>query len=115
MNIELTEKANIRSIEATREANDRFRRTLSCGAVQMTAGIVALGAETQRCIIEAVRVFDDFDDDCELGDPFDRHDLGDFEIEIGSPGQAGTHLLIFFRIDQHATGRVLTLMLASEW
>ena len=62
-----------------------------------------------------MRAFDDFDDDCELGDPFDPHDLGDFEIEIGSPGQAGTHLLIFFRIDQHATGRVLTLMLASEW
>ena len=111
MNIELTEKADLRCNKATREANDRFRRTLSCGAVQMTAGIVALGTEAQRRIIAAVRAFDDFEPD----DPFDQHDLGDFEIEIGSPGQAGTHLLIFFRIDQHATGRVLTLMLASEW
>ena len=111
MNIELTEKADLRSIEATRAANDRFRRTLSGGAVLMTAGIVALGAETQRRIIEAVRAFDDFDP----GDPFDPHDLGDFEIVVGGPGQTGTRLLIFFRIDRHATGRLLTLMLASEW
>ena len=111
MNIELTEKADLRCIEATRDANDRFRRTLSCGVVQMTAGIVALGAEAQRRIIEAVRAFDDFDPD----DPFDQHDLGDFEIEAGGPAQGSTRQLIFFRIDQHATGRVLTLMLASEW
>ena len=111
MNIELTEKADLRCIEATRDANDRFRRTLSCGVVQMTAGIVALGAEAQRRIIEAVRAFDDFDPDA----PFDRHDLGDFEIEIDGPGQTGTRQLIFFRIDRHATGRVLTLMLANEW
>ena len=111
MNIELTEKADIRSIEAAREANDRFRRTLSGGAVQMTAGIIALGAEAQRRIIEAVRAFDDFDPNA----PFELHDLGDFEIEVGGPGEASTCQLIFFRIDCHATGRVLTLMLASEW
>ena len=109
--IELTEKADLRCIEAAREANDRFRRTLSCGAVQMTAGLVALGVEAQRRIIEAVRAFDDFDS----VDPFDPHDLGDFEIQADGPGQTGTRLLIFFRIDRHATGRVLTLMLASEW
>ena len=111
MNIELTEKADLRSIEATGAANDRFRRTLSGGAVQMTAGLVALGAETQHRIIEAVRAFDDFDCD----DPFDQHDLGDFEIVVGGPGQTSTRLLIFFRIDRHATGGVMTLMLASEW
>ena len=111
MNIELTEKADLRAIEATRDANDRFRRTLSCGDLQMTAGIIALGAEAQRRIIEAARTFDDFDFD----DPFDRHDLGDFEIEAGGPGETSTRQLIFFRIDQHATGCLLTLMLASEW
>ena len=111
MNIELTDKADLRCIEATREANDRFRRTLTGGTVLMTAGIVALGAETQRRIIEAVRAFDDFDCD----DPFDPHDLGDFEIEAGGPGQASTGQLIFFRIDRHGGNRVLTLMLASEW
>ena len=111
MNIELTEKSDLRSIEATREANDRFRRTLSCGDLQMTAGIVALGVEAQRRIIEAVRAFGDFD----LDDPFDQHDLGDFEIEVDAPGQASTRQLIFFRIDRHSTGRLLTLMLASEW
>ena len=111
MNIELTEKADLRCIEATREANDRFRRTLRCGAVQMTAGIVALGVEAQRRIIEAVRAFDDFEPD----DPFELHDLGDFEIEFDGPGRANPRQLIFFRIDRHATGRLLTLMLASEW
>ena len=115
MNIELTEKADLRSIEATGAANDRFRRTLSGGAVQMTAGLVALGAEAQRRIIAAVRAFDDFDGDCELGDPFDPHDLGDFEIEAGGPGQATTRQLIFFRIDRYGAERLLTLMLASEW
>ena len=33
----------------------------------------------------------------------------------GLDGQTSIRLLIFFRIDRHATGRVLTLMLASEW
>ena len=111
MSIELTERADLGAIEATREANDRFRRTLSGGAVLMTAGIVALGAEAQRQIVEALRAFDDFGP----GDPFDQHDLGDFEIEVSGPGQTSTRQLIFFRIDRHATGRVLTLMLASEW
>ena len=111
MNIELTDKADLWFTEATREANDRFRRTLSCGAVQMTAGIVALGVEARRCIIAAVRAFDDFDPD----DPFDRHDLGDFEIEADGPGQASARQLIFFRIDRHGPDRLLTLMLASEW
>ena len=115
MDIELTDKADLWFTEATREANDRFRQTLRCGAVQMTAGLVALGAEAQHRIIEAVRAFDDFDDDCELGDPFELHDLGDFEIEAAGLGQASTRQLIFFRIDCHATGRLLTLMLASEW
>ena len=111
MNIELTEMADIKCIEAAREANDRFRRTLSCGAVQMTAGLVALGPKAQRRIIEAVRAFDDFDPD----DPFDQHDLGDFEIEACGHGHASARQLIFFRIDQHGPDRLLTLMLASEW
>ena len=111
MNIELTEKADLGAIEATREANDGFRRTLSGGAVQMTAGIVALGAEAQHRIIEAVHAFDDFDPD----DPFDSHDLGDFEIEVGGPGQASARQLIFFRVDRHGSDRLVTLMLASEW
>ena len=111
MNIELTEKADLRCIEATRQANDRFRRSPSGGAVLMTAGIVALGAEAQHRIIDTVRALDDFDPD----DPFDSHDLGDVEIEVGGPGQVNARQLIFFRIDRHATGRVLSLMLASEW
>ena len=111
MSIELTDKADLRCTEAAREANDRFRQTLRCGAVQMTAGLVALGAKAQRRIIEAVRAFDDFEPD----DPFELHDLGDFEIEVSGPGQTSTRQLIFFRIDRHGGDRLMTLMLASEW
>ena len=111
MNIELTDKADLRCIEATREANDRFRQTLSCGDLQMAAGLVALGAEAQRQIVEALRAFDYFDPD----DPFDQHDLGDFEIEAGGSGQGSARLLIFFRIDRNGGDRLMTLMLASEW
>ena len=111
MSIELTERADLGAIESTRDANDRFRRTLSGGAVLMTAGIVALGAKAQYRIIDAVRAFDDFDPD----DPFDSHGLGVFEIEVSSPGQIGTRQPIFFRVDRHATGHVLNLLLASEW
>ena len=111
MNIELTDKADLWFIEATREANDRFRQTLRCGAVQMTAGLVGLGPKAQRRIIEAVRAFDDFAPD----DPWDERDIGDFEIEGSGPGQVSTRQLIFFRIDRHGGDRLMTLMLASEW
>ena len=111
MNIELTEIADPKIAASIREANDRFRQSLTGGAVTMTAGIVALGAETQHRIFEAIRAFDDFDPD----EPWDAHDLGDLEIEVESPGTGNTRLLIFFRIDRHGNDRALTLMLASEW
>ena len=40
MNVELTEKADLKSINAAREANDRFRRTLTGGSVMLSAGIM---------------------------------------------------------------------------
>ena len=116
MNIELTDEADPTRAAANRERNDRFRHSLTGGAVMLTAGVLALGAECQVRILAAVRAFDDFDDD-----PFDAHHLGDFEIDTGEPGTAGTQL-VFFRIDHPnpSTGQgiaetVLTVMLASEW
>ena len=104
--------------EAIRALNDSFRRTLQGGAVVLTAGIVALGAEAQARIIAAVQAFDDFNDD---NDPWGEHDFGSFEVD----GEQ-----VFFKLDyfdpiraMHSedptdpsiTERVLTIMLASEY
>ena len=130
MNIELTSHGNPVDIAALRARNDRFRRTLTGGSLMLSAGIVALGAANQARIITAVRGFTGFDDDFEIGDPFDDHSIGDLEVEVEEPGIHRWPELIFFRIDglaHPATGAgaspapasgttlVLTLMLASEW
>ena len=130
MNIELTGLGDPVEIAALRAHNDRFRRTLTGGSLMLSAGIVALGAANQARIIAAVRGFTGFDHDCEMGDPFDDHSIGDLEVEIEEPGIHRWPELIFFRIDDlahpatgagsspapaSATTLVLTLMLASEW
>lgn len=84
----------------------------------MTAGVVALGAEAQARIIEAVRKFDAFGAD---NDPWGEHDFGAVDVD-------GEH--IFFKFDYYdleramhspdaadaaVTERVLTIMLASEY
>ena len=130
MNIELTSNGDPVEVAALRARNDRFRRTLTGGSVMLSAGVVALGAANQARIIEAVRGFTSFDDDCEIGDPFDDHSIGDLEVEVEEPGIHRWPELIFFGINdlgRPATGAgsspapstgtalVLTLMLASEW
>jgi hypothetical protein len=106
------------SSDAIRALNDTFRRTLLGGTVVLTAGIVALGAETQTRIFAAIQAFDDFDGD---NDPWGEHDFGAIEID----GER-----IYFKIDyfdltraMHSedpadpseTERVMTIMLASEY
>jgi Protein of unknown function (DUF3768) len=101
-----------------RTLNDAFRTSLRGGTVMLTAGIVALGAETQARILDAVRAFDAFTAD---NDPWGEHDFGSFDID----GER-----IFFKIDYYdlarvrhsedpadpsKTERVLTIMLASEY
>ena len=130
MNIELTDRADPMRVAALRARNDRFRRSLTGGSVMLSAGIIALGAANQARIIDAVRGFTCFDNDLEMGDPFDTHDLGDLEVEVEEPGIHRWPELIFFRIDDLArpatrtgpaptasngTALVLTIMLASEW
>jgi len=84
----------------------------------MTAGVVALGADTQTEILDAVRAFDAFDAD---NDPWAEHDFGAVEV-------AGERIL--FKLDYYdltrachspepadpaVTERVMTIMLASEY
>ena len=138
MNIELTSNGDPTEVAALRARNDRFRRTLTGGSLMLSVGVMleaclrhdALGAANQARIIAAVRGFTGFDDECEIGDPFDDHSIGDIEVEVEEPGIHRWPELIFFRIADLArpatgassspapasgTALVLTLMLASEW
>ena len=101
-----------------RQLNDAFRRTLTGGAVLLTAGIIALGAEKQTETLNAVSAFTAFTPD---NDPWDEHDFGLIEV-------AG--VIILFKIDYFdltrafhspepadpsVTERVMTIMLSSEY
>ncbi len=104
--------------EIIRAFNDSFRQSLRGGTLVLTAGIVALGAEAQQGIIDAVRAFDDFTPD---NDPYGEHDFG--SVEVGGER-------IYFKIDYFdvtraahsedpadpiVTERVMTIMLVSEY
>ena len=104
--------------DAIRAANDAFRQTFQGGAVVITAGIIALGAEMQERIFAAVSTFDEF---CDDNDPWHEHDFGSLEID----GEQ-----IFFKIDYYdlaramhsddpanpsITERVMTIALTNEW
>ena len=105
-------------VEAIRDLNDKFRRTLTGGTLLLTAGIVALGDDVQARVIEMVRTFDAFTPD---NDPYGERDFGSFEVD----GEK-----VFFKFDYYdlsramhsedaadpsKTERVLTIMLASEY
>jgi hypothetical protein len=111
----MTEIVDVTTI---RTLNDRLRQSLRGGMLVMTAGVIALGQERQLKILEAVALFDRFDED---NDPYGEHDFGALEIE-------GERL--FFKIDYYhqslsahspdpadetVTKRVLTVMLAEEY
>jgi hypothetical protein len=111
----MTDKAQA---DAIRALNDKFRRTLQGGTVVLTAGIIALGAETQARIFAAVQAFDAFDDD---NDPWHEHDFGCVEID----GERVFFKLEYYDLtramhaedptDPTTTERVMTIMLASEY
>ena len=100
------------------QLNDAFRKSLAGGTVLMTAGVVALGAETQAAILAAVRAFDAFDAD---NDPWNEHDFGAIELD----GERFFFKIDYFDLtrafystdpaDPAVTERVLTIMLASEY
>jgi hypothetical protein len=98
--------------------NDTFRTTFAGGQVMLTQGILALGGEAQRTILERVRAFDAFSPD---NDPHGEHDFGAFD-------HAGER--VAFKIDYYdlsltygsenpadasITRRVMTIMLMDEW
>jgi hypothetical protein len=98
--------------------NDTFRTTFTGGQIMLTRGIIALGGEAQRIILERVRAFDEFHTG---NDPHGEHDFGAFE-------HAGD--TVAFKIDYYdlalahgsenpadvtITRRVMTIMLLEEW
>lgn len=112
MYIALTDRGDLARVADLRARNDAFRSTLRGGFVILSGGILALGRNTQERIIAAAQAFDDFDAD----DPWDAHDIGDFEITLPT----GASALVFFRIKDIACPAgpaqpALLLLLASEW
>jgi hypothetical protein len=103
---------------AIRTLNDKFRRTLQGGSVLFTAGIMALGPETQARVLSHVQAFERFE---ESNDPWGEHDFGTIDVD----GER-----VFFKIDYYdltramhsedptdptKTERVMTIMLANEY
>ncbi len=106
------------AVSRIRELNDQFRHSLTGGVRLMTRGIVALGAEHQLAIRNAIAAFEDFSEE---NDPYGEHDFGALIVK-GTP--------ILFKIDYFDRGlsshypdpadpsvteRVLTIMLAEEY
>jgi len=106
--------------------NDEFRRaagltrTAIPGRCFVTAGVAALGRETQAEILDRVRNFSDFTPG---NDPYREHDFGSIDLACGER--------VFWKIDAYADAdmehgsegpadpersfRVLTIMLAAEY
>lgn len=98
--------------------NDTFRLTFAGGQVMLTQGILALGGEAQRQILDRVRTFDAFTPD---NDPYGEHDFGSFEHE----GERIAFKIDYYDLsltygsenpaDDSITRRVMTITLMDEW
>ncbi len=101
-----------------RELNDEFRINLFAGKVILTPGIQALPNNICMDLLDAVRNFDDFDDD---NDPYREHNFGSLRIY-------GYH--VYWKVDYYdrnleygsedpsnpeITSRVMTVMLSDEY
>ena len=105
-------------VERVRALNDLARGSMSGCRVVITRGVAALAAQQVRDILQAVRVFDQFN---ASNDPYGEHDFGaitvngenifwrfdyyDLDLAMRSPDPA----------DPAVTLRVLTVMLAEEY
>lgn len=84
----------------------------------LTQGILRLGGEAQRQILERVKTFDAFTPD---NDPYGEHDFGSFEHEserIAFKIDYYDHSLTYGSenpADASITRRVMTIMLMDEW
>ena len=101
-----------------RQLNDELRTTGRGGLVMMTQGVQQLGIMHRTEAMQAIRSFDVFNED---NDTHGEHDFGaievsgrrlfwkidyfDVDVEMSSPDPA----------DASVTGRVMTIMLASEY
>ena len=98
--------------------NDAFRTSLSGGSIMFTQAVLALGAEAQSQILEALRRYDDFDSD---NDPYGEHDFGMITVQ----GQEILFKIDYFdreltyhspdAADPSVTQRVMTVMLAEDY
>jgi hypothetical protein len=102
-----------------RALNDALRTTGIGGETYLTRGINELQPETLKCVLEAVRTFNNWSED---NDPWQQHDCAvvdvvpgvrvmfkidyyDVDKEWGSPDPA----------DDRITTRVLTILLPEEY
>jgi hypothetical protein len=100
-------------IAAERKTNDLVHQSMNGANLVLTAGILALGGETQARILDAVRTLEDFD----CSDPSDDHSAGDVEVVVAAPGAEPHAVLVFFKLTRcELDGKAeLTLSLADEW
>lgn len=101
-----------------RALNDAFRTGRGSGRLAITSGVRALGAHKLASVLNQVRCYDNFGD---TNDPYLEHDFGSIDIE---------DVQVFWKIDYfdenyengssdpadaNVTGRLMTIMLASEY
>lgn len=105
-------------IDRVRSLNDQLRQTGTGGQVLITRGVQALGPDRLATVIQAVRVFDDFNAD---NDPYGEHDFAVLRVE---------GVEVIFKIDYYdldmdsmspdpsdsaVTRRVMTILLPAEY
>jgi hypothetical protein len=105
-------------VTTIRELNDRLRQSLAGGVLVITSGVIALGQARQLTILQAVALFDSFN---EGNDPYGEHDFGAVEVE----GERLFWKIDYFDrslsarspdpADPSLTTRVLTIMLTEEY
>lgn len=104
--------------ERIRKLNDHFRFLMMGGRICLTEGIAEMELESQRVVLEKVRLFQDFD---KANDPYGEHDFGAIEHD----GEK-----VFFKVDYYnkeldggsedpanpdLTTRIMTVMFANEY
>jgi hypothetical protein len=97
-----------------RTLNDAFRTSLTGGSVMITRAIAALGTETQREILAALRRYHEFDAD---NDPYGEHDFGRITVQGHEIDYYDQDLVRHSpdAADPAVTHRVLTVMLAEDY
>jgi hypothetical protein len=98
--------------------NDVLRQTFQGGKIMKTASVAALAPDTQARVLQAMRMFSDFNED---NDPHGEHDCALFDVD----GESFMFKIDYYDADMEygsedptdpaKTTRVLTLMLPSDY